>query len=543
MFLILLLIHFLFPPQTLAIDPQHAPINGTFLMLDFSYNTADEWDAYFNDLKGVGMDTVIPISMGVVNKSNNCSGEYTYESALDKSWFSEGVLEMVLKAAHKNNFNIYLGLSGNGSCIKPENSADSQEMIRYSKELIERVKTLSSQQGWNWDNGFIKGFYIPQELDIRKFTEWTAYFNHYKNTSNIIKSAYPNKKILLSPYLFEEDSYNTIYNNIKFAISNTSIDIFAPQDSVGTKKVTSYSSDRSHFQALSDAVKDANTSTGKSVQAWANIESFTCPSGCGNLVENPTNINTLSWQIRAVDDLVTQKITWLHQWSLATIALLNNYGYYTPDYAVSRLSLRNQYLTKPIVVAAFKWETNFVIKSYNVGPANSPVRVYIHYQNSIGQNLQTSFEATTKTTIDTGKNYSEIWYNFSSIPNIDLNKKHIIAIENKDNFVGYYYSQTPENSIENTFSEIIAFDASSSTPTPIPTLTLTPIPTLIKLRGDANGDSRIDINDSSIWRSEFIEGEFGTLEKTNWLADFDNDQRVTLNDISIWRENFIKTLF
>ena len=82
----------------------------------------------------------------------------------------------------------------------------------------------------------------------------------------------------------------------------------------------------------------------------------------------------------------------------------------------------------------------------------------------------------------------------------------------------------------------------SPTATKIPTLTSTPIPTVPKLIGDANGDARVDINDASIWRSEFISGELGVSNKNSWKADFDKDQRVTLNDFSIWRENLIKTL-
>ena len=50
------------------------------------------------------------------------------------------------------------------------------------------------------------------------------------------------------------------------------------------------------------------------------------------------------------------------------------------------------------------------------------------------------------------------------------------------------------------------------------------------------------LNDFSIWRSEYIEGSFGTISKTTWKADYDCDGKVTLNDFSIWRTNFIKSL-
>ncbi|KKQ50434.1 MAG: hypothetical protein US68_C0005G0001, partial [Candidatus Shapirobacteria bacterium GW2011_GWE1_38_10] len=63
-----------------------------------------------------------------------------------------------------------------------------------------------------------------------------------------------------------------------------------------------------------------------------------------------------------------------------------------------------------------------------------------------------------------------------------------------------------------------------------------------KVKGDADCSGATNINDASIWRSEFIEGELGTVIKNSWNADFDCNGKVNLNDISIWRDNFIKGL-
>jgi len=63
-----------------------------------------------------------------------------------------------------------------------------------------------------------------------------------------------------------------------------------------------------------------------------------------------------------------------------------------------------------------------------------------------------------------------------------------------------------------------------------------------KGKGDADCSGVTDINDASIWRSEFTSGQLGTEVSSTWRADFDCDDKVTLNDISIWRENFIKGL-
>ncbi len=50
------------------------------------------------------------------------------------------------------------------------------------------------------------------------------------------------------------------------------------------------------------------------------------------------------------------------------------------------------------------------------------------------------------------------------------------------------------------------------------------------------------LNDFSIWRSEFIDGAYGTETRSTWSSDFDCDGKVTLNDFSIWRINFINGL-
>jgi hypothetical protein len=64
----------------------------------------------------------------------------------------------------------------------------------------------------------------------------------------------------------------------------------------------------------------------------------------------------------------------------------------------------------------------------------------------------------------------------------------------------------------------------------------------VKAKGDADCSGTTTINDASIWRVEFIEGQMGTVSRTTWKADFDCNGRVTLNDFSIWRQNFINSI-
>lgn len=96
------------------------------------------------------------------------------------------------------------------------------------------------------------------------------------------------------------------------------------------------------------------------------------------------------------------------------------------------------------------------------------------------------------------------------------------------------------------------FEVRAQTTTLIPDqLTVTPTPNTCiqcsdlleaKSKGDADCSEETNINDASVWRSEFIAGEFGIISKNDWRADFDCNGKVNLNDISIWRDNFINSL-
>jgi len=63
-----------------------------------------------------------------------------------------------------------------------------------------------------------------------------------------------------------------------------------------------------------------------------------------------------------------------------------------------------------------------------------------------------------------------------------------------------------------------------------------------KGKGDADCSGSTNLNDASIWRSEFITGKLGTVIKNSWNADFDCDGKVTEEDKKIWKSNFINGL-
>lgn len=114
---------------------------------------------------------------------------------------------------------------------------------------------------------------------VVKFQTEHNYFDFLQQLSAKIRSDTLNnsKKIMISPYFMEEDDYETVRANIKYAVENSDIDNFAPMDSVGTVKVKSFTKSRENFRALNQGIYDGNSSSNKHAEAWANIETITLP--------------------------------------------------------------------------------------------------------------------------------------------------------------------------------------------------------------------------------------------------------------------------
>ena len=89
-------------------------------------------------------------------------------------------------------------------------------------------------------------------MPVVKFKTDVDYFDFLQHLSAKIRSDTPNnsKKIMISPYFMEEDDNETVRANIKYAVENSDIDIFAPMDSVGTVKVKSFTKSRENLEGF-----------------------------------------------------------------------------------------------------------------------------------------------------------------------------------------------------------------------------------------------------------------------------------------------------
>ena len=341
---------FVFAPRRAS--ALESPITGTFVFPDFVISDQNTMDSFLDEIKAFGMDTVVWTYAGSVYKTGDCSGPYIEDNFFTKN--SLNYLEnsdKLLTSLKNKNFFVYVGLSGYWRCVNPSSgdpndaNSDQGRVIDFSKRLLLSLKDLCQTKGWDCQGDtFIKGYYIPVEYTLKSFSGFGIF---YKNMYSMIKPLDPSKKILISPYTnntYDPEYYQDAFDAGRVAVLNSYADIIALQDSVGSGKVTTFASDREHFQGLVDGVRSANVQTGKSVEVWGNVETF--HNSLNSTLWPPTDIDTLKQQMTTIDDLVNKKITWLYSWSFAILPLLDNYGgvQYTPDFAQRRKNLRAAYV-------------------------------------------------------------------------------------------------------------------------------------------------------------------------------------------------------
>lgn len=323
------------------------PITGTFFLRSSVFFDSDETiKTYLQELSNSGIDTIIT-GLGMTVKDA--------QGYKDKDELRPGMATyLLLKYAKQYNMKLYFAVGTIGSSnIDPwsvgpnDPNSDPGHLIQYSLESITLLKQRASELGISWSDPTIAGFYLWPESDIANF--WgpdTAVIRFYSVLSSKIKSQYPEnalKKILISPWKMESATYASAKSQFDTLFNHTQIDIIAPQDSLGTTKVTTLAKNTEHFRALRDSV---SAHPGK--EGWANIESFQSPQGDNGMLE-PATFLKLQGQIASAMPYVTKLITFSYQLTLASDPLFSDYKHsysvHSPRHdAILRSNLRASYM-------------------------------------------------------------------------------------------------------------------------------------------------------------------------------------------------------
>lgn len=479
-----------------------APIKGTFYQLGGQWlpypikgASVDYFRKEFVEMKKIGIDTLITRGTGLLTKSP-CSLEYSpWEVQPANPTYTETQnpvgepLANFLEAAHAEHMKVFLSsIYHDAPCINLFYGTLGDEQTNYGRLIganvryITNLKSYIQSRGWSWDDpSFIQGIYIDEEVGVINYNDAGYTVGFFRDLANKISPIIgTSKSMLVSPWLRESDlTTNQAKQGFIKIYSQTKINIIAPQDSMGSGMVTSFTQSAAYFKALKEA---AALYPGK--KAWANVETFRAPDptyGSGYFL--PSKIDFLKQQVAAVLPSVSNIITWIYHGSLD--ALPEHAQLPTPAIGTLRAELRQEYINAYIDTVC------------------APLYDY-----------RTDLKSCTATT--TTYNSSHYQCGLTSLTTCEQNLATYLA--GKTTGVCY-------NSLS-----VCQSSNSLSTLTPSPTQTSTPVSKL----GDLNSDGKVDFSDYSILLSNF--GKTGT----GIVGDINGNGEVDIFDYNILLTNYGK---
>ena len=236
------------------------PISGTFIDeithdIPASNWSDEEWAKDLDNMKSVGIDTVILIRGGYNNKCIYPSKYFPHQKDPN-----EDFLDLILRECEKRDMKVFVGLYITNLTW---NDGDAQTEIEknkiYTDEVIERYSHYKSFYGW----------YIPHEVgnDILNIRD---IFYH---VAKMCKEKTPDKKVLISPFFYTADvipkeerlnAEQTYYEWDKIlSVCHEYLDIVSFQDgSAPLEQITEY-------------FKSARKACDKyGLELWSNVELF-----------------------------------------------------------------------------------------------------------------------------------------------------------------------------------------------------------------------------------------------------------------------------
>jgi len=212
--------------------------------------TASQWGAKIQEMTGLGMDTLVLMSVAVGGKA--LYGSKTMKNRLELA--CPDPLEAVLSSADETGAKVYLGVGffqENTGDVRAE--GDIQRLNReVPLELAERYGRHPSFYGW----------YLPVEEGIKG--HYSEAYLEYANTLSRHCQAAARKKVLIAPY-----GTRHVIPDAKFVgqLKSLETDYIAYQDEIGVEKTRVEELDQIYAN-----LKKVHDEAG--VPLWADMEVF-----------------------------------------------------------------------------------------------------------------------------------------------------------------------------------------------------------------------------------------------------------------------------
>ncbi|MHA1680442.1 MAG: DUF4434 domain-containing protein, partial [Promethearchaeota archaeon] len=284
-----------------GIDPV---LSGTFVQYSgLSSWGFSEWDTEFNNLKQIGIDTVIlqwALESGT-NETYYQSGTFPFkDSAVSPLMKAPGetdpdVVRTFFYLAHEYEMKFWLGLSIDWEFwTKLDNATwKSRELTKIGTMVSELLQSNGNETSW-------VGFYIPYESSLGTSTESASKIGTFfgdvvslvRTIEDGVNTTVPRRSFAIAPFAGPVKWAPTAINYWKALLSPSAMDVVMIQDGVGCLR-----NDVEHdLPAIFATLKDACHSL--DITLWVDVEIFTRTSVDGEVFQaEPASINGIEAQL------------------------------------------------------------------------------------------------------------------------------------------------------------------------------------------------------------------------------------------------------
>ena len=204
---------------------------GTFVQLsrESAGQTADKWQKSFQEMKAIGIDTLIVQWTAQPGISYFAADEKDYPEQFD-------VVDRVLQAAEASGMSVYLGLqhdptywqqiTGRDRVVKDYLYVRTAFNMRVHAALL---KQFGTRAAW-------KGTYIPEEMDDLNWRtgERAALMRDYlKRLTGLLKRDDPERAVLVSTFYRLRTAPEVYAENLAFLTAESGVDAVLVQDGIG----------------------------------------------------------------------------------------------------------------------------------------------------------------------------------------------------------------------------------------------------------------------------------------------------------------------
>jgi hypothetical protein len=253
------------PEGPIVVDPKKA-LTGTFI--DFFEKESwsqSQWDRHFQEMKEIGMNTVIIQFAAYGDKtwfgSNNTYTSKKYPNALPN----------LLSAANKASFSVHIGLYFN------EEYWDNQTNVDWLHLHADRCIAIAAELNAKFGNDpAFKGWYIPHEPEPYAYNtgELVALFRSefVDRISNKLHE-WGDKPVSIAAFFNSELTSATQLRDFMARLSKSNLQIIMLQDGVGVNHV-SIADVGSYYAEADNGLYEGTDYAG---EFWTDLETFSFP--------------------------------------------------------------------------------------------------------------------------------------------------------------------------------------------------------------------------------------------------------------------------